>query len=576
LTVYADGSVGITYSTNETGTAAPGTIPNATSQASFSTSNGQTTVTVNGSGTVPPSQLDQAPYNYSSSISLSGSYSGGISEGSAVIHAVPGISSPFASILLNYRGTDETLSVTGNTTLQYGTYASGTSQTVLNASSISSYLAMAQKEGLNSTYLNERLEQISYGNLSVTSLSINATYGSSSAVIFGDLQMNGNLTLLPFFLVEGYVYGLFGSFTSTAEVSSSVVTCSPLVPAYCIVDLVNTGSASTSVTGCSLTVGGNSVAGTVSPTNPVVPAGGSVEVTCTLPSGESGGPSGSIVTGMIELSNGASVPFAGTWDQPGTPSLRSDLSVYYAIVSSFKDYSYQMAYSNGLMGFQATLQGQQNFNFDKALQILGQASSNTTSAKQFSILNSTMVNFSGFTEKFSVTQQSSGEYTEMSQATGLTIRPPSVRSGSTLNMSSLFELFNGTATFPGTVTVVGGSNSAGTVRLEIPASVPPPSTSTPNSATWTSVQVSQLQGVEFNVGGSTVTTSTSSPSSSQSTSSSASSRSTGSATSSTTSSTSSNTYIYIGIAVVVIIVIIAVALVMRRGPPKTAAAPTES
>ena len=473
LTVYADGSVGVSYSVNETGTTTPGTIPDANFQVSFPASGGGSTVTITGSATLPPSITSQPPYNYSGAVSISGTYSEGVSQGAISIQAVPGLQSPFTSFKLNYNGNANSVSVSGNATLLYGIYQNGTSEENLNQSTIAHLLTVFNSE-MNSTYLDSLLAELPYSNLTVSQYSqLSAQYGPESAMIHGNLVISGNITAMPAALAALYV------FSSTGQQS-----------------------------------------------------------------------------GTCEQQQGCSVFY----------------SAFAAIFSSIQSYSYTATYSNDNFGLQATLQASQNFNIEKALQIL-EAPSNSTvtfSSLYEKILNSTGFSLSGFTGKFSDNQQTSGDYTEAFQESGLTISPPYVRTGSMLNMSSFFELFNGTGTFPGTVTMVGGSNSAGTVSLVIPSGVPPPESSTSHSASWTSVQFSQLEGVEFTVGGAISTTTTSSSSSSQTTSSSSSSQTTSSSSSSqTTSSTTSSGAIpefpvQLGIALLVTVVIVASYVVARR------------
>src|SRR5208337_2821115 len=106
---------------------------------------------------------------------------------------------------------------------------------------------------------------------------------------------------------------------------------------------------------------------------------------------------------------------------PG-PSPQAMFSAYYSLVSSLKDYTYHLGYSDGLFGFQVSLQGSQSANLGqvaKLLQSLEQTSGSTASSGQLNILNSTSISLSGFSEKFSETQLPSGEYTLESQETGL-------------------------------------------------------------------------------------------------------------------------------------------------------------
>jgi flagellin-like protein len=123
------------------------------------------------------------------------------------------------------------------------------------------------------------------------------------------------ITLIASIAIAGFVFGLFGSFTSTAQVTVVPVTCnnSPNSPGTltCTLTIKNTGSSSTSVTAVFLAYG-TQVPGTGC--SPVVSAGQST--TCTaifnLTPTTSTIPVGQAVQGSITLSNGASVPWSGT------------------------------------------------------------------------------------------------------------------------------------------------------------------------------------------------------------------------------------------------------------------------
>jgi len=99
-------------------------------------------------------------------------------------------------------------------------------------------------------------------------------------------------------------------FYASAQVSASVVGCDN-DDGSCTIQLTNTGSANTDAIGCFFmgTAGG---AGTISPSPAPVVAGGTVQVTCAA-AGARGTGAGTMVTGSIELSNGATVEWTGTW-----------------------------------------------------------------------------------------------------------------------------------------------------------------------------------------------------------------------------------------------------------------------
>jgi flagellin-like protein len=121
------------------------------------------------------------------------------------------------------------------------------------------------------------------------------------------------ITLIAAIAIAGFVFGLFGSFTSSAQVSAQVISCShPNATDNCLITLRNTGTSNAAVTGCSIRVNGISVVGATSPViGPSVLASGTRNVGCQA----AGVPQtvGSQAVGSFSMSNGASVPFTGVW-----------------------------------------------------------------------------------------------------------------------------------------------------------------------------------------------------------------------------------------------------------------------
>ena len=118
------------------------------------------------------------------------------------------------------------------------------------------------------------------------------------------------ITLIASTAIAGFVFGLFGTFTSTAQVSAGTVSCSG-TPEVCVVPLQNTGSGNTAITGvCNLAFAGGPYVGTAVLTGSLQAGGGGL-VSCTAP-GSAHAAAGSEVTGSITLGNGAYVLFAGT------------------------------------------------------------------------------------------------------------------------------------------------------------------------------------------------------------------------------------------------------------------------
>jgi len=120
------------------------------------------------------------------------------------------------------------------------------------------------------------------------------------------------ITLIAAIAIAGFVFGLFGTFTNTAQVQASPTTCVQAGGTEsCSIVLTNTGNANTQVTGsCSITYDGMTNSATVAPLPTVIPSGSSVTVTCTDTG--PGAPAGTQVTGSIILANGANALFSTT------------------------------------------------------------------------------------------------------------------------------------------------------------------------------------------------------------------------------------------------------------------------
>ena len=120
-----------------------------------------------------------------------------------------------------------------------------------------------------------------------------------------------SITLIAAVAIGGFVFGLFGTFTSTAQVAAGVATCSG-TPEVCTLVMQNTGSGNTAITGvCNLNFAGGSYLGTATLVSGSLKAGSSATVTCTGP-GSQHAASGSQITGYVTLSNGAEVLFAAS------------------------------------------------------------------------------------------------------------------------------------------------------------------------------------------------------------------------------------------------------------------------
>jgi len=119
------------------------------------------------------------------------------------------------------------------------------------------------------------------------------------------------ITLIAAVAVGGFVFGLFGTFTSTAQVSAGVGTCTG-TPEVCTLSLQNVGSGNTVITGvCDMNFAGGSYLSTAAVVSGSLKAGSSATVTCTGPASQHA-PAGSQITGFVTLGNGAEVLFAAT------------------------------------------------------------------------------------------------------------------------------------------------------------------------------------------------------------------------------------------------------------------------
>jgi len=129
------------------------------------------------------------------------------------------------------------------------------------------------------------------------------------------------ITLIAAIAVAGFVFGLFGSFTSSATIRAQVVSCTatgapPTQHLVCTLNLSNTGTSNGAVNSVTILANGQSQATTCAGGLPqTVPAGGSLNgLACTTTAGTFTEPAvGSVAGGSIYTSNGAVVPFSGTW-----------------------------------------------------------------------------------------------------------------------------------------------------------------------------------------------------------------------------------------------------------------------
>jgi len=117
------------------------------------------------------------------------------------------------------------------------------------------------------------------------------------------------ITLITAIAISGFVFGLFGTYTSTAEVEAISYSCTG-TPEVCTVSLQNIGTADARLFGsCSLTFAGTIYSGTAVVTSGSLNGGSMAVVTCTGPAG-SHASVGSQIEGSIVLNSGANVLFS--------------------------------------------------------------------------------------------------------------------------------------------------------------------------------------------------------------------------------------------------------------------------
>lgn len=134
------------------------------------------------------------------------------------------------------------------------------------------------------------------------------SHGLRNVIIASIIVLGALITLI---FVSQFVFYCCGGFTSSAVVQVTSISCTGTTNTTCFAKLQNTGSADTSVISGSLTVGGQSVMGTCQ--LPALHAGSTADLKCTFPT--TPGVPGQQFTGYVGTSNGASVPFAGTFGQ---------------------------------------------------------------------------------------------------------------------------------------------------------------------------------------------------------------------------------------------------------------------
>jgi len=120
------------------------------------------------------------------------------------------------------------------------------------------------------------------------------------------------VTIVAATSIAGFVFGLLGTFSSSATVSATPVSCTG-TPESCILFASNTGAGSTAITGvCQLTFGGSSYLGTATIISGSLNGGSTARISCVSNTAGSHAAAGSQVSGYFIIGNGAEVLFSAS------------------------------------------------------------------------------------------------------------------------------------------------------------------------------------------------------------------------------------------------------------------------
>jgi flagellin-like protein len=120
------------------------------------------------------------------------------------------------------------------------------------------------------------------------------------------------ITLIAAIAVAGFVFGLFGSFTSTARVSVEQAALPHGIVSAAGLTVMNTGTSNTVVNSMTLTYGGVTCVPTITTTTATAGVSG-IPVPITALGSCVAGSSGETFVGSLATSNGAQVPFSGVF-----------------------------------------------------------------------------------------------------------------------------------------------------------------------------------------------------------------------------------------------------------------------
>jgi flagellin-like protein len=126
------------------------------------------------------------------------------------------------------------------------------------------------------------------------------------------------ITLIAAIAIAGFVFGLFGSFTSVARLAVTTTNLSSGTTPTGTITIQNTGTANAAIDSISLVYGGVTYTYTYTTTTaPVVTAGSSYTLTLPLtgssPWALAAATSGETFSGSLAASNGGSISFTGTF-----------------------------------------------------------------------------------------------------------------------------------------------------------------------------------------------------------------------------------------------------------------------
>jgi len=117
-------------------------------------------------------------------------------------------------------------------------------------------------------------------------------------------------TLIAFAAVAGYVFGILGSGSSTANVSVTAVSINHSLLTG-VLSLSNTGTAGTAASGVTLTYSGQTCSPVAS--TATIGSGTTIAISITGTGTCTAGPSSTPYDGYVSLSNGEEATFAGTF-----------------------------------------------------------------------------------------------------------------------------------------------------------------------------------------------------------------------------------------------------------------------